>query len=149
MKHCVGHLMLGLALSATPSLFAGEEADPFAPVSLTLMPASGPAFGPVSSPVAFSKDSWSLQISGNYLADLTNRHVQLAGGTLGVGYYFDDGISLNLEGAGYHQSEAAPTPRRRAGTVIPPATGLKGMSGSCCRCEGGKVELLSLVYSGI
>lgn len=102
MKRCGLHVALLLGLSVTSALLGAEQEAVVGPLSLSTAPASGPT--PVVSPVAFSKDSWSLDISASYLADLTNRDLQLAGASVGVNYYFGDGISLGVAGAGYHVS---------------------------------------------
>ena len=94
MRCCPGHLLLCLALSAPAGLLADEPGDASAGLSLNTAPAPSPAPASTPQPITFEEDSWSMQITGNYLADLSNRDVQLVGGGVGVNYYLDDGISL-------------------------------------------------------
>lgn len=101
MRCCGGHLVLCLALSAPAWLLADEQVDAPAVLSLNTTPAPAPT----SAPVAFGEDSWSMEITGNYLADLSNRDLQMGGGNVGVNYYLDNGISLGLQVAGYYVDE--------------------------------------------
>ena len=106
MRCCPGHLLLCLALSAPAGLLADEPGDASAGLSLNTAPAPLPAPASTPQPITFEEDSWSMQITGNYLADLSNRDVQLVGGGVGVNYYLDDGISLGVEVTGYHLDQS-------------------------------------------
>jgi opacity protein-like surface antigen len=52
---------------------------------------------------------WYVEILGNGMADVTNRHVGMGGLTGGVGYYFLDNLAINLDVSGYGFNEGRPS----------------------------------------
>jgi len=77
--------------------------DQPAPLSLDVTPKTAAT---TASSLPFAASSSSFQSYGNFGADVTNRHVRLGGATVGLGHYFFDGVSLNLEGSGYYLDES-------------------------------------------
>lgn len=49
----------------------------------------------------FQKGDWTVQVYGAYFDDVTPSDERIASGTAGVGYFFRDDWSINLELAGY------------------------------------------------
>jgi opacity protein-like surface antigen len=65
---------------------------------LALAP-QAPAQAPTTQDsVSFTDDRrWAVQVMGSAMVDVTNRDVQMAGPTVGVGYYIYDNLAGNLE----------------------------------------------------
>ena len=56
----------------------------------------------------FAQGSWSLTTYGSYTKNFTGERARLAGGTIGVGYYVWENVSLNLEASGFSVDQNGP-----------------------------------------
>jgi len=56
----------------------------------------------------FPKGTWTVTTYGSYTKNFINDEAKLASGTVGVGYYLFDNISLNAELSGYHNFQVGP-----------------------------------------
>ena len=56
----------------------------------------------------FAQGSWSLTTYGAYTKNFTGERARLAGGTVGVGYYRWENVSLNLEASGFNVDQSGP-----------------------------------------
>ncbi|HSZ57949.1 MAG TPA: acyloxyacyl hydrolase [Tepidisphaeraceae bacterium] len=54
----------------------------------------------------FAQGSWSLSTYGSYTQSFTGERVRLAGGTVGLGYYVWENVSLNAEFSGFHVDQS-------------------------------------------
>ena len=48
---------------------------------------------------------WTFEVLGTGLGDVTNRHVQMGGATVGFGYRFADDFAVTVDASGYGFSE--------------------------------------------
>ena len=62
-------------------------------------------FGPFAAAEegdSFAQGTWAFTTYGSYAHNFVGQRAKLAGGTMGLGYYFTDHMALNLELSGYH-----------------------------------------------
>ena len=56
----------------------------------------------------FPKGTWTVTGYSAYTKNFINDQAKIVSGTVGVGYYFFDNISLNAEMSGYHNEQVGP-----------------------------------------
>ena len=72
-----------------------------------LMPATGPGtreLAPQPSPV-MQAGRWTFETLGTFIGSVDNRHVQMGGGTVGLGYCVLPRTAILIDGSGYGFSE--------------------------------------------
>jgi len=55
---------------------------------------------------SFAQGSWSLSTYGSYTKNFTGEQAKMAGGTVGLGYYVWENVSLNAEVSGYYDQQS-------------------------------------------
>jgi hypothetical protein len=54
----------------------------------------------------FAQGSWSLATYGSYTKNFTGEQAKMAGGTVGLGYYVWENVSLNAEVSGFYDQQS-------------------------------------------
>src|SRR5437588_3946742 len=84
------------------ALLAAPPAVAAAPGSPDSQPSSRPRESEARPDGTFPRGAWTMQVYGSYAKSFCGENEHKVGGTVGVGYYFRDNVSLNAEFSGYH-----------------------------------------------
>jgi hypothetical protein len=67
---------------------------------------AGPGVAKADEPSNFAQGSWSLATYGSYTKNFTGEQAKMAGGTVDLGYYVWENVSLNAEFNGFYNQQS-------------------------------------------